>query len=86
MQVTLSMPVQGVDGKPITHVDVRPKMLVGDWRSANKAAGANMSDRTFFIVCRLCGLDELEVERMCMADFNKLVELIDTGDTDPKAP
>lgn len=88
MEVVLKEPVDNLDGNKLTVVNVRPKMLVGDWRAAGKAAGtgATSEERTFHIVCRLAGLPDIVVERMCMADFNAIVNVIDVGDGDPKAP
>jgi hypothetical protein len=80
--VTLSQPIQSLEGQPKKFIDIRTKVLVGDWRSVNKRA-KEAEERTFHMVGRLTGLDEKELEQLCMADFMKLASMVDMGD-DPK--
>lgn len=82
--VTLSEPIQALGGETKKYVDIRTKVLVGDWRWSNKQA-ASAEDRMVYMVCRMAGLDMKEVEQLCMADFHKLTEAIDLGAEDPKA-
>ncbi len=81
--VKLSTPIKGIEGDEKKFIDIRTKVLVGDWRFSNKQA-ASAEDRMVYLVCRMAGLDMREVEQLTMADFHKLTEKIDLGAEDPK--
>jgi hypothetical protein len=82
--IKLSEPIKDLEGKEKKFVDIRKKVLVGDWRAANKAGGNNIEERMIQMVMRLTGLAPAEVEQLCMADFYKLSNKIDLGTEDPK--
>ena len=82
-EIPLTEPYTSLEGVATRFVKMRPKVLVGDWRYVNKIS-STAEERTFQMVCRLCGLDAKEVESMCMADFTMLAEKVDMGDN-PKA-
>lgn len=81
--VKLSTPIKGLEGEERKFIDIRTKVLVGDWRYSNKQS-SNAEDRMVFLVARMAGLDLKEVEQLTMGDFHKLTEKIDLGAEDPK--
>jgi hypothetical protein len=83
--VKLAEPFKNVEGVKQTTVNMRTKCLVGDWRYACKMA-KDPEERTYYLLVRLCGLDQTELDELCMADYQRLAEKIDLGDGDPKAP
>ena len=67
----------------VTHVQMRTILRMGDLRVARKAAPGNAEEQTFFLVQRLSGLSDVEVEQLEVQDFQNLADMINWGSDDP---
>lgn len=75
-----------VEGKQVSQVEMRVPVLAGDWRAASRACGGDADERTFHLASRMSGLAPADLEKMTMHDFQAVIEGLDMGDPDPKAP
>lgn len=84
--IQLRRPVKTKAGKEITEVTVEGPVMTGDWRVAARQAKGDTNELSFYLVCRMTGLEPVDLEKLVHADFQKCVNALDTGDDDPKAP
>lgn len=66
----------------VTQVQMRTILRMGDLRVARKAS-KEPEEQTFFLVQRLSGLSDVEVEQLAVQDFQALADMIDWGNDEP---
>jgi hypothetical protein len=69
---------------PVTELQLRDVQTVGDVLISRRAS-IDPFEQTLHLLARLTGLDfELELSRMDMRDVNKLLDLMETNNKDPR--
>lgn len=78
MEYKLKFPIKARDGKTLTSVTYRERVLVSDvMYVAEHATSAKVEG--VWMVARLCGLDVSEIELMDLEDYNEIYTKVIEG-------